>query len=139
MLKITKGLKPFVEEGITSYIDDKGNEYVRVKLDGEDFCITLYDYNKSGKCMFTWNETMMSLGDEGLTTFTPNQASIYAAHRDVINNKLKEMSGEVLKNEKYWTSNEINPGYSGIYNNYSKNIFSNVKHDRCLVRPVINL
>ena len=55
MLKITKGLISTDVTGITQYIDDKGNKYVRVKMDGEDFCIAARDYARGRKHTFTWS------------------------------------------------------------------------------------
>ena len=53
MLKITKGLKSAATEGITIYIDDEGNEYVRVKIYDEDFCIAAHDYIATSKLVET--------------------------------------------------------------------------------------
>ena len=57
MLKITKGLKPLVSKGISIYttFDDI---LVRVKMDGEDFCIAAHDYTKDGKAGFTWDKAI---------------------------------------------------------------------------------
>lgn len=138
MLKITKGLKPFVEEGITSYIDDKGNEYVRVKVDKEDFCITLYDHHKDDRYRFNWVEMTRILKDYGLTTFTTEQAELYRKHRDEINTKLKEMGGDALKDE-YWTIEESGNEYAWFFSSVKDYTDVTYKNVICKIRPILNL
>ena len=149
MLKITKGLKPFVEGDITPYTDDKGDVCVRVKMWDEDFCIAAQDYVKEGKVGFIWDEAMKALEDDGLTTFTKRQAELCSAHQDKINDVLNEIGGDEFKDEQYWTSSESAMGWAWIiqgHHNTRKGDPSllnacdaHYKDDTCRVRPIINL
>ena len=150
MLKITKGLKLTVEDGIMPYIDEHNNEYVRVRVDGEDFCIAAHDYTKDVKAKtglfkgmfrdkFTWNKTMMSLGDEGLTTFSKEQIQLCAAYQDDINKKFKEIDGRPLANDYYWTITKYDDDNIWIYNGHSMDLTNSVKTILHMVRPILNL
>jgi hypothetical protein len=80
MLKITKGLRPFVESGITTYTDSKGNKYVRVREKGEDFCIAAQDYicPQDWKKIFTWKRAMKLMEEEGdVYTYQRTDGDIY--------------------------------------------------------------
>ena len=150
MLKITKGLNA---DGITTYTDDEGNRYVRVKMDGEDFCIALHDYkidlkpditwNWDKSTNFTWNDAMKSVRQEGMELPTKKQAMIYINHRNDINSVIREIGGYVLRDRKYWTSSEDTDGRVWSYNIWSNAISSgidkNYKDDHLRVRPIINL
>ena len=144
MLKITKGLNPkdVAANGISIYTDDKGDEYVRVKMWGEDLCIAAHDYARGGEHKFTWDDAMKSPEAEGLTAFTRNQVSLYSSRDCIteINDKLKEIGGEVLKDAWYWTSSEghndtiwVYFGSTGLYD-YNRRI-----ETLCPVRPILNL
>ena len=139
MLKITKGLKPLVSKGISIYttFDDI---LVRVKVDGEDFCITAHDYinAKDGSYVFTWDEAMESLKADGLTALTNDQTKICIDYYDEVNNKLKEIGGETLTTHYYWLSTECDNGNGWIYNGYKHTY---IEDKRCIyrVRPILNL
>ena len=143
MLKITKGLKPYVEDCIMPYTDSKGNRYVRVKMDGEDFCIATQDYTEDGKYYFTWDDAMDALKAEGLTTFTKDQALICNNNINEINDILKEINGKIIPDhEWYWTSTEYDADYAWVYHVISKHITSRSSKNGGYiysVRPVINL
>ena len=139
MLKITKGLKPFVKDGITPYTDVQGNRYVRVKVDGEDFCIATQDYTEDGKYYFTWDDAMDALKAEGLTTFTKDQALICNNNINEINEMFEEIGGNKLKKAWYWTSSEYNSNKAWCFeNNYGQSRCDD-KNSTHLVRPVLNL
>lgn len=106
MLKITKGLRPFVESGITPYTDDKGDEYVRVKMDGKDFCIAAHDYVEGTDKTFTWNKATELMKREGLSLPTKEQMTIYAKHLEEMLDMFKEIEGDPLTDNYYWTSTE---------------------------------
>ena len=150
MLKITKGLKPFIEDGISTYTDAKGNEYVRVKIDDMDFCIAAHDWDRGGKKEFTWDEAM-ELENEGMSMPTHEQIELYKAHMNEIDDKLKEIGGEMFERSTYWTSTDKGGRFAlsyrcGIPTTYSHgfiydiiyNFFTN-KESKCRVRPVLNL
>ena len=151
MLKITKGLISTDVTGITQYIDDKGNEYVRVKMDGEDFCIAARDYARGRKHTFTWNDAMESLNAEGLTMLTNKQIAIYDDHITAINKELKKIGGKKLKHKYYWTESAVvhDTGYAYVYYgayDASEHFFNfhnldlNYNFQECIrVRPVLNL
>ena len=141
MLKITKGLKPFVEgDEITTYTDDRGDEYVRVKIDKEDFCIAAIDYVKDGDDAFKWDDAMKSLEAEGLELPTQRQVEIYKEHIDDINDRLKEIGGVVLTQDFYWTSTENGAERAGAYIGDDGRfvIFPKIRYS-FRVRPIINL
>jgi hypothetical protein len=138
MLKITKGLKPYVEDGIMPYTDSKGEGYVRVKMNGEDFCIATQDYNKDGKEWFTWDDAMKSLKADELTTFTKDQALICKDNQIEINDILKKMGGNKLKNyEWYWTVDEYDVNCAWGF--YIGNITNLDRENQFMIRPVLNL
>lgn len=146
MLKITKGLEPYVEDGVSTYKDDKGNKYVRVKDGDEDFCITLHDYDKddnSGfdafKDKFTWDDAMKALKADGLTTFTKRQAILCRDYIFEISNKLKEIGGDEFNHSWYWTSTEDNPECAWVYQFYTKDIVYVSTANSYNIRPIINL
>ena len=97
MLKITKGLKTYIEDGISTYTDAKGNQYVRVKMGDKDFGIAAHDYNREGRDVFKWDDAMKSLEDDGLTTLTIEQAEVCNEYQKDINKKFEEIGGEALK------------------------------------------
>ena len=145
MLKITKGLNV---GGIMTYTDDKGNKYVRVKMDGEDFCIAAYDFIDElplmSKFLWDWNEVMESLEEDGMTMFTRRQATIYKDHQNIIDDKLKEIGGETLKGHWYWTAAEDDADYawsyvgdSGATDNWGYRHTDKSMH--LMVRPIIVL
>ena len=135
MLKITKGL---ISTGIMTYTDDDGHRYVRVKIDDEDFCIAAHDY---ANIFFNWNEAMRLMKEEGMTMFTKKQAKLYKAHHSEINSKLKEIDGEALKVDYYWTATEHGVNEAWVY--YGSDGILNVCNKsgkfRVRVRPVINM
>ena len=140
MLKITKGLKPFIEEVVSIYTDSKGNRYVRVKTDGEDFCIASQDYTEDGKYYFTWNDAMDALKAEGLTTFTKDQALIYKEHLNEINEMFEEINCKIIPDhEWYWTSTEHDANHAWVYNGDSGYIEDDKIYIHYRVRPIINL
>ena len=113
MLKITKGLKPPIindnSNGIHTYTDEEGNEYVRVKNDNEDFCIASSDYVKGSKDKFEWDEAMEALEaleNDGWVTLTLSQAQLCKNNQLEINNRLKEIGGKAFEYDGYWTSAE---------------------------------
>jgi hypothetical protein len=140
MLKITKGLKTFIEEGVSTYTDDRGNDYVRVKIGDEDFCIAPYDYTEDDDDAFKWNHVMTLLEAEDLELPTKQQVEIYKEHIDDINDRLKEIGGEALKKKWYWTSTEH--GVEQVWAYMGDNCHFNVFPKNSLffkVRTVINL
>ena len=142
MLKITKGLKPRLEgDCITQYTDDEGGglRWVRVKMDGEDFCIALHDYTRDKRYCIAWDDAMESSKEEGWSIFNKEQAALYDAYREEIDKKLKALGGVTLKKDYYWTSTEIEPDEAWIYNNYSESFISFEKRTPCRVRPILNL
>ena len=144
MLKITKGLKPPIindnSNGIHMYTDADGNRYVRVKMNGEDFCIASHDYTKDEKVWFSWDDAMKSLKNIGMTTFTKKQVIIYNNNRNEINNIFKEIGGDKLKDNWYWTSTEYDVVHVWVYNAASEYINAGGnKNEAHSVRPVLNL
>ena len=137
MLKITKGLMP--TDGIMTYIDDRGDEYVRVKIGDEDFCIAARDYTPDGKHNFTWNEAMKLMKEEGMTMLTKEQVELYKAFHNEINSKLKEIDGEALENVLYWTMTAHDGAETWGYWGDSGNIYYSYKDDYYSIRPVLNL
>ena len=148
MLKITKGLNPLCGV-ITTYTDDRGNEYVRVRTEDEDFGIAAHDYIKDGKAVFSWDDAMHLTEQEGLTMLTLKQVGVYKEHLTEINNKLKEIGGEALKSTWYWTSSIYSGGgdIGWIYQGVSSWIYRGVSGETdysfhyidCKVRPILNL
>ena len=144
MLKITKGLKPPIindnSNGIHMYTDADGNRYVRVKMNGEDFCIASHDYTKDEKVWFSWDDAMKSLKNIGMTTFTKKQVIIYNNNRNEINNIFKEIGGDKLKDNWYWTSTEYDVVHVWVYNAASEYINAGGNKNKAhSVRPVLNL
>ena len=138
MLKITKGLNV---GGITTYTDDKGNRYVRVKMDGEDFCISLYDYTRGGERRFSWDDAMKATKAKGLTMLTRKQAKLYFIHYKEVNSKLEEIEGSSLEEyDWYWTLDEYNNEDAYIHRCYCSDFAIHFnKTNYCCVRPVLNL
>ena len=137
-----KGLKPYIEDGISTYTDAKGNQYVRVKEDGEDFCIAAHDYVKAGKSMHTWDKAMEMLKDKGLTTFTKEQAALYDKYHSEINHKLKEINGKIIPDhEWYWTITEVDTKHACCFRGEGddNSIYDYPKNIHINVRPIINL
>ena len=145
MLKITKGLKPTIgndgRKGITLYIDSKGDDYVRVKTDDEDFYIAAHDYAKGDKKKFTWNVAMKSLKADGLTTLTKKQAKICIEHLAEVNDVLKEIDGDAFEYDGYWTSAEYvdDTKCAWVYNVNQSLIFAAHKLNVYSMRPTLNL
>ena len=139
MLKITKGLKPYIEDGISTYTDAKDNQYVRVRADGEDFGIASRDYVKDGRKKFTWNEAMRLMKEEGMTMFTKEQVELYKARHIEINSKLKEIGGKAFKSELYWTATEHDVDEVWSYWGSIGSFYSGHKNAHSNVRPIINL
>ena len=148
MLRITKGLRqwPFISvhdddndnsEGITIYTDSNGDDYVRVNIGDEKFYIAAHDYVKNGEYKFTWDDAMTSLKADRLTTFTKEQAMICMDHLSEINDKLKEIDGDLLKNTEYWTSTEYDADRADVY--CGPYIINTPKDDLHSVRPILNL
>lgn len=147
MLKIVKGLKPLevdVEDSILTFTDVGHDSYVRVTTGDEDFCIAAHDYVKDDEEGFTWDEAMKLLKDEDMTTFTKEQAMIYISHREDINDKLREMGGDVLKDRyiHYWTSTEhgkCDPWFAWSYSAEGGPLYSIHKNMHYRIRPIIDL
>ena len=142
MLKITKGLKTFIEEGVSTYTDDKGNEYVRVKIGREDFCIAPHDCSRDGGKGFTWDEAMKTTEDEDLTTFTHNQILMCITYHNEINSKLREIGGDEIEDARYWTATNCGPQYAWVYNGFYSGQVAMYKCKKKLfyrVRPIFNL
>ena len=142
MLKITKGLKPVEKEGIMTYTDARGNDYVRVKVGREDFCIAAHDLTKNGKDVyFTWNGAMKLLGADGLTTLTRDQAMICMDHLSEVNDKLKEMGGDTFSRDWYWTSTEFDAytKRAWLYYVEQKVVNNNYKSGTYRIRPTFDL
>ena len=116
MLKITKGLNPYinkdVEDWILTYTDDDGNQYVRVKIGDEDFCIATHDYIKDDKQKFTWNEAMKIVKEIGMSLPTKKQVELYRAHHNEINDKLKET--EDITSARHETTQGVKTGLFAI-------------------------
>ena len=144
MLKITKGLRPFVKDGITPYTDVQGNRYVRVKVDGEDFCIAAHSYTEDHyeyyKSAFTRNNAMEILNNDRLTMFTKKQILIYIDYLDEVYDKFEEIGGEALVNEWYWVSDESDPDKTWYYEKDTGNFgCRRAYYITCRVRPILNL
>ena len=140
MLKITKGLKQFVENGVSTYTDARGDDYVRVKVGREDFCIAAHDYVEDDKDAFKWNHVMTLLEAEDLELPTKQQVEIYKEHIDDINDRLEDIGGDALSNDWYWTTTKEDANYVWAYmgDNCHFNIFP--KNSLFFkVRTVINL
>ena len=140
MLKITKGLKPYVEDCIMPYTDSKGNRYVRVKTDGEDFCIATQDYTEDGKYYPSWDDAMAMVKKTGMTMFTKEQVTIYKEHLNEINEMFEEINCKIIPDhEWYWTSTEHDADHAWVY--YGSDGILNVcnKSGKFRVRPIINL
>ena len=143
MLRITKGLNPFVNndasEGISIYTDEQGNKYVCVKTDDEDFCIAAHDYNQGVKYYFSWDNAMEALEAIGMTTFTKEQFELYMDYHNEINKKLKEIGGDVIEGNWYWLSTESNVDTKCAYF-YGHGVIDNtLKKITRRVRPILNL
>jgi hypothetical protein len=145
MLKIIKGLKPTVEDGIMSYIDDHGHEYVRMKYGDEDFCITAHDYVAKGRSRFEWDAAMMIMEDKGFTTFTKEQMRLYIIHHKEVNDALEGVGGDVLGHHNrswYWTLDEYDTNQSFCFLCFQESILDVEPGDKSnlfKIRPIINL
>ena len=144
MLKITKGLNPYinkdVEDWILTYTDDDGNQYVRVKIGDEDFCIATHDYIKDDKQKFTWNEAMKIVKEIGMSLPTKKQFELYRAHHNEINDKLKEIGDELSADTHYyWSSYEYSSTIALSYNGDYGILSVGNKSVGYRVRPVLVL
>ena len=144
MLKITKGLNPYinkdVEDRILTYTDDDGNQYVRVKIGDEDFCIAAHDYIKDDKQKFTWNEAMKIVKEIGMSLPTKKQVELYRAHHNEINDKLKEIGDELSADTHYyWSSYEYSSTYAWFYDGHNGRLYYSGKSYGQRVRPVLAL
>ena len=141
MLKIVKGLKEFIKDGISIYTDDKCNEYVRVKMGSEDFCIASCDYVKDGKHKFTYDDAMESLKEDGFTAFDKKQARLYHSCLYEIDSKLKEIDSEPLKDDIYWMLSELSNVSAWTYfgGDEHTNAVYLLKSSLHRVRPIMNL
>ena len=144
MLKITKGLNPYinkdVEDRILTYTDDDGNQYVRVKIGDEDFCIAAHDYIKDGKQKFTWNEAMKIVKEIGMSLPTKKQVELYRAHHNEINDKLKEIGDELSADTHYyWSSYEYSSTHAWFYDGHNGLLNYNYKRIDYRVRPILVL
>ena len=140
MLKITQGLNPLAREGVSIYTVGTYNT-VRVKTEDEDFCITAHDYARGSKYTFAWDDAMESLKEDDLTLFTKKQARLYHDHLDEINDMLKEIDGDELIPNWYWTSAEYNPKMTWTYYGGDEDVnhVALYKSSPHKVRPVLNL
>jgi hypothetical protein len=140
MLKITKGL---IVDGIMTYTDDEGNEYVRVKVDGQDFCIAAHDYTKGERYVFPWKRVMKLteevLEQDGISLPTKEQISTYIKYLGEINSELWGIGGSSLKDDWYWTSTEDDSENACIYNGESGLFYSSIKIASFRVRLILNL
>lgn len=142
MLKITKGLNA---GGITTYTDDKGNRYVRVREDEEDFCIAAHDCFSDMEDKFTWDDAMKLTKQKAMKLPTMKQISILKSHLGDINDVIEEIGGDELKDDWYWMSTTEGDDYAWSYNSHGGTdnnyvIFNrDYKVDLLRVRLVLNL
>lgn len=96
---------------VSILLDEKGESWVRVCTLDEDFCIAKknLDDGKERK----WNDAQARLKELGLTTFNRKQAAIISAYRKEIDEALKKIGGEPLK-DWFWTSEEYIPDDANV-------------------------
>lgn len=134
-------MKDVVGEGIMPYTDSGGNEYVRVKMDGEDFCIAARDYTEGEKEYFTWNEAIQIMDDIGAVLPTKNQMELCIKHLSWVNHKLNEIGGNTFNRDWYWTSTEYDTDAkrAWFYKGEHEEVGNGYKFDTLRVRPVLNM
>ena len=114
---------------VSVYIDENGQEFVRVRTLDEDFLLGIHDINVDGKTEFTWNELVKMGNKGGYEIPSKKQWSIIAAYKDEVNAAMKDTGGDELDG-CYWSRSVAQYGSNTawLYNANSGSLFNVYKY-----------
>ena len=135
-----------VRKCVTPYFENNVFIGARVNVGDEDFVVTPEDYYRGEVDeVFTWDDAMNALKNEGLSTFNYRQVCLIMAYRKDIDRILLKNGGSAL-DYTYWTSEEYPTFIKGIslsafgYCGYDGSMdYYNKKEFTFSIRPIKNL
>ena len=126
-------VKDFDNAPVLSVITNSdGPVYVRLKIAQYDIKISPYD--APGR--MDWYHAMDWAKKRGMRLFSQEEGMLMYAFRDQINEILKQVGGDPLRNDWYHTATEYNTSRAWVVNFSSGFVGSNLKYNEGYVRAV---